>query len=488
MNKLLGGLVVVGLVGLILAAMALWGARSGSRGALRKLKAELRANREKLTFADLTRGRLTNAVDSQAVITNAAATLRNARLNPGLLEGRKYVRPGQATLSWRQDSLAWQKSAVAGGGGTWEDLDRQMQAAQPALQQVREALKEPAPDAGPSTNMLDRPPHELKAMRTAAQWLVGAAENDLHHGRLEEVLQNLEALAALARMERDEYTLLAQMIRVAVAGLGLSETWEGLQAPGWTEPQLARLQKAWEPVNLVEALEKGLVGERALGIEMFSTLRGSRGRQSGDTFRLCFGWGSNPTNRNFRELLMDYLCLPAYKLTSIDEDELLYQSTMRQNIMALRSLEAPRPWAEAKHEMAEAANRLDKVAGSLGRFRYVVSLLTMPNCTRATERAVQVETERQMTLTATALMRYQLRHGRLPPNLAALVPEFLTVVPHDYMSAKPLVYRPKADGSFLLYSVGDDGKDDGGDPAPPPGTPPGVWAGQDAVWPSPATD
>jgi len=57
-----------------------------------------------------------------------------------------------------------------------------------------------------------------------------------------------------------------------------------------------------------------------------------------------------------------------------------------------------------------------------------------------------------------------------------------------YLSAKPLGYRLKADGSCVLYSVGDDGIDDGGDSTPPPGTPAGMWAGQDAVWPSPAAE
>jgi hypothetical protein len=92
-----------------------------------------------------------------------------------------------------------------------------------------------------------------------------------------------------------------------------------------------------------------------------------------------------------------------------------------------------------------------------------------------------------MTLAAIALKRYQLRHGKLPSSLEALVPEFLPALPYDYMSAKPLCYRHKTDGSYVLYSVGVDGKDDGGDPTPLPGTPPGLWGGRDAVWPSPAT-
>jgi hypothetical protein len=86
------------------------------------------------------------------------------------------------------------------------------------------------------------------------------------------------------------------------------------------------------------------------------------------------------------------------------------------------------------------------------------------------------------------LKRYQLRHGKLPSSLEALVPEFLPALPYDYMSAKPLSYHLKANGSYTLYSAGEDGKDDGGDPTPSPGMPASLWGGRDAVWPAPATE
>ncbi|HEY5480127.1 MAG TPA: hypothetical protein VIL39_01465, partial [Verrucomicrobiae bacterium] len=107
---------------------------------------------------------------------------------------------------------------------------------------------------------------------------------------------------------------------------------------------------------------------------------------------------------------------------------------------------------------------------------------------KASATAIETETERQMTLAAIALKRFQLRHGQLPPALEALVPELLPAVPYDYMSAKPLCYRLKPDASYVLYSVGLDGKDDGGDPSSSPGVSPGLWGGRDAVWPSPETE
>ena len=49
-----------------------------------------------------------------------------------------------------------------------------------------------------------------------------------------------------------------------------------------------------------------------------------------------------------------------------------------------------------------------------------------------------------------------------------------------------LRYRLKPDGTFLLYSVGEDARDDGGDPTPPSAGKFDLWEGRDAVWPSSA--
>ena len=47
--------------------------------------------------------------------------------------------------------------------------------------------------------------------------------------------------------------------------------------------------------------------------------------------------------------------------------------------------------------------------------------------------------------------------------LADLVPDYLSEVPQDPFSGKPLLYRRNAKG-YVLYSVGLDGRDDGGQP------------------------
>jgi hypothetical protein len=61
-----------------------------------------------------------------------------------------------------------------------------------------------------------------------------------------------------------------------------------------------------------------------------------------------------------------------------------------------------------------------------------------------------------------ALRAFQLQHGSYPLTLNALVPSYLTSVPRDpFGGGEALRYRITGD-TYMLYSIGPDGKDDGG--------------------------
>jgi len=72
---------------------------------------------------------------------------------------------------------------------------------------------------------------------------------------------------------------------------------------------------------------------------------------------------------------------------------------------------------------------------------------------------------RRLLLAEAAVRCFWLENHRYPESLRELVPGLLRAVPADPYSETNLIYRPQA-GSFLLYSVGPDGKDDGGTPIP----------------------
>jgi hypothetical protein len=63
-----------------------------------------------------------------------------------------------------------------------------------------------------------------------------------------------------------------------------------------------------------------------------------------------------------------------------------------------------------------------------------------------------------------ALRCYQSEQGHPPARLADLVTNYLSAVPQDPFSGKPMIYRPQGT-NWLLYSAGPDGVDDGGRPA-----------------------
>jgi hypothetical protein len=108
-------------------------------------------------------------------------------------------------------------------------------------------------------------------------------------------------------------------------------------------------------------------------------------------------------------------------------------------------------------------------------------------------KVMRVEAAKQIIVTAIALKRYQLKHGNYPADLNSLVPEFVSTVPIDPVDGQPLRYRPNADGTFLLYSVGENGVDDGGNPSLENFVESSSFNWQnlhalDWVWPQPATE
>jgi hypothetical protein len=66
------------------------------------------------------------------------------------------------------------------------------------------------------------------------------------------------------------------------------------------------------------------------------------------------------------------------------------------------------------------------------------------------------------TRLACALERYHFLHNEYPESLDALAPRFIGKIPLDLVGGQPLHYHRKADGNFLLYSVGWNESDDGG--------------------------
>jgi len=484
MSKTLRGLVVIGGVLMALVMVGLLAHGSRSRTTLQAYKAQLRAKGEKLTLSELKPDAHANINNSLALLNNAVTKLGNARFFPGSLGLMTFIGAGKARLARTADQPPFY-SRVPGNPVEWTEFVAGFEKAEPALEEIRQAMEDPALDWGLGTNLPVGPTSNFYVpMQRAAQWLAGAEVKELHEGNVERAVQNLEALLGLAQMNREEYARVAQMIRLRITRNAVAATWEALQAPGWSDSQLERLQKSWQRIDLIDGLERGLVGERAFGEAACSEARHADSPRTSQAF---LPPGTSQTTKISPALVMqDRLLLPAWRLTSANDDELFFLKMMQAGLETTRSLETSRSWNTVKQTLDELTDHVERTAGAWQGFRYPLSARSIPNFLKAAEAALRGETERQLALAAIALKRSQLARGAFPATLDDLVPEFLPSIPRDFMNGKPLHYRLLSDGSFLLYSVGDDGRDDGGDAsAVSPGRF-GLWEGRDAVWPSAA--
>ena len=83
---------------------------------------------------------------------------------------------------------------------------------------------------------------------------------------------------------------------------------------------------------------------------------------------------------------------------------------------------------------------------------------------RVYESEWRIRTQLDIARTALAVERCRLANGRLPERLEALVPAFLEGVPTDpWNGGKPLSYRLKENGEFVVYSFGLNGTDEKGE-------------------------
>ena len=86
----------------------------------------------------------------------------------------------------------------------------------------------------------------------------------------------------------------------------------------------------------------------------------------------------------------------------------------------------------------------------------------MPALTGITSKVAFEQDTTGQAVIACGLERYRLANGSFPDALEKLVPAYLKAVPLDVVNGEAPHYRLNADGTYLLYSDGWDGKDDGG--------------------------
>lgn len=453
--------VIIGSILLLVAAVLLLRTMRGG-STVDNYVAQLRAKGEPFYFTDPPHPKMTNGTPGLDKLVSAADAIGG--FSPIRIMDVKTS--GVAVVAWQQLPII--DGTVRSNSMRWSQLLTILNNNAKPLREIRESLREPEPDTGWQTNVFVIRKTFIQ-QRKAVQLLAAATVAAVHETNYDDAFEDLQALTRLSQLHRDDKTLVTQMIRIAVTGVGLATTWEALQSDGLNDAQWSQIQAGWSKVNILHAIETGFVGERMYCFNHMEMIR------TGQTN--SFNWsGSRPIMWNRIETTI-------WRATVATQDEMFYLKTMERNINYCRSVTNGVGAVEVNKMFQREYAELDKLLSkSLTTLQYPFCLRAIPNFKRAVSVALNCETQRRLAIMAIAIKRYQLRFGKVPATLNALVPDFCNEVLLDPMDWKPLRYRVDADGSFTLYSIGNDGKDGGGDPSGSV-----VWLeARDIVWPKAA--
>ncbi|HWC61761.1 MAG TPA: hypothetical protein VHC44_18880 [Verrucomicrobiae bacterium] len=477
-----------------------------SRNAVDRYKDQLRAAGEKLDFNDVIPPRVDPDKNALDLIRQAFAAMPYPAAgillsNPPL--AMKMVAPGKAMVGSQQSEIISDSNPAC--TNSWDDLNQELEMRGPAIDFLRQASERSKLDFELDYNqgaylLL---PH-LSRMKQAAILLSSASLADLHRGDGASAATNLHTLLLIVNQDQDEPLLISQLVRIAMAQIAVNAQWELLQSTNVGDPQLAMLQRDWTNIQFAQPLEKSLMMERVWGTRTIEQLRTSNSPSS-----IYSGWmsmggpGSGGTGSgDWLDMLKDMGQAMKHKTADAlwrvswsydDELKILQGDQVLVETMRQVHTNGYFKAALADRDRKLAALGIDRPGTNWLRNHLDEDLETLGSgsvqpLVRSIERVLNTEAAHTIATTAIALKRYQLRHGTLPGDLSALVPEFLPEVPRDPVDGHPLRYQVLPNGNFLLYSIGSDNIDNGGDGNTQAGSKSLQWLrGRDWVWPQPAT-
>ncbi len=480
--KILVGLIVAAGVVLVLVLQP-----NSYKRAVEAYQQQLRAQGEKLTIAELAPKPPPDSFEGAHAFLSAMSLARLPSTYPPAM---KMVGPGRAMVAWQQEIIPEDKVS-----NIWPGLSLELQANHDNLSNLQSALAVPLLyfDLDYSKGFAVLTPHLAKLKQAEILTSVSAVAA-LHERKFSEAWTNLHAAVALVRLYHAEPSIISHLVRIAMANLAVSATWEFLQSDQWADAQLAELQSDWQAMEFFDALGAAFSMERAMSIDAFQLARKSYDGMMtmvppGPTTSRPLGFFDDPA-KTLEYLYGRYRYMGWKSSWSYDEELAMLQCS-DATLKSIRHTELHGAFAPALKELDASLAKIDKVHTNAIRHFMFTQFGSVNEIYRSSlVKFADTEVSRRLLVTAIALKRYQLRHGKYPLDLNALVPELLPKVPVDFMDGKPLRYKPAPDGNFLLYSVGEDGEDNGGDPTPtgPTNTTSKIWyKGHDAVWPQPAT-
>ncbi len=427
-------------------------------------------------------------------------------------KGESFFNTNGVTALWRNNT-AFGTATVQGRYVpmlvTSEDLAADIAGASNGFKQVFAALSFAQWDFGVGyehgfANLIM--PH-LMDVRAPAAWMRAASLSALYETNHAASLEQLMGIAALSHVLTNEPLVISQLVRLAIHQIGVSAVWEALQADGWSDDQLAALQKAYGAPDAIAPMLRAVAMERAMSLQMMSRPDELHAHlKASGVLNLELDFSKIRFPESFEEifnpvvdtvislipLFNRFIYLPAWEFAWKDHDTLQQLRAWKRTMERMRAHAAQPDPTQLTLTTDEVSPRFtgDGVKAPrrfYDRVRFLMSS-TVDTADRMIRRVALAETGSALAVTAIALRRFELSRGKLPEALSELVPQYLATVPMDPCNGEPLRYRRETDHTFVLYSVGPNGWDDEGDDSTETlQSPPRFLNGRDILWPQAAT-
>src|ERR1700744_1040275 len=429
-------------------------------------KKELRDRGEKLQISEVMPAPVMAESNGMETAEMAFKALGNGGVqNSEFIPTMKMIAPGRAMIGWMQPVLG--ERTAHGYSNSWENAESLVESVHTAMDLLRQAAGYQAFDfhleyeKGPETLL----PH-LRFLKAGARTLSARAMCDLHHGNTGSAVTNICAILVLARAMHGEAMDFSQFVRMTMVSVALSANWEVLQSTNITEAELVMLQKDWENLEFIHAIYNAELMQRATMDHFFVGMQAS----ISEFYRLL-GIARHPRNESFedywRRMGRDAMWETSWKYAN----ELRYLQNLQDILETLRTVNTNQYFEPAfgnlqrKLDSSTKANTFDDSVSDFLEtdFNHLGMEISL-GAADSVHRVMLAEISQHLVIAAIALKRFQLKHGEFPMQLSELVPEFVATVPTDAVDGRPLRYRRNPDGTFALYSIGENMTDDGGNP------------------------
>ena len=269
--------------------------------------------------------------------------------------------------------------------------------------------------------------------RTLAQVLGSRAKVHLLLGQSRAAFDDLASLEVLMKsFEAQPGMLVTAMIHVAVAGLYLDTIEEGLRHKLWADAELEKIARRLPERNLFHVVTEGIRAERAGVLRHLTAMAERKHDPMYQATMDAFTSGEWTVERAVFEFAPSgWIRGSQAQYARIIQGYLDGINTERRTIDQAQVAEITSRWSPRKAILLCVTPNFSKAAATMAK-----------NQMRLHELAI-----------ACALQRYYMKHNCYPHRLEQLVPVYISIIPTDVYTGRPIQYELRASGYELFAST-----------------------------------